>query len=470
MDDLVDIELEKIDRIIKKAYADPEPIEVKRTEIDLWKDMRKACERGRRTGTGITALGDALAALCIKYGSKKSIEVTEEIYRALKLACYRSSVEMAKELGAFDVWNPELEKDNPFLLRIKEEDIELYEDMNKYGRRNISLLTTAPAGSVSILTQTSSGIEPVYEVSYIRRKKVNPNDEGVRVDKIDQSGDAWQEFVVYHPKVAEWKKITQQEDMEKSPWFECCSSDIDWRNRVKLQAAANRHVDHSISSTVNLPSDVTKEEVANIYETAWQAGCKGITVYRKGCRSGVLVDNTSEENTMVIPKTQAPKRPKILTCDIYHTTSKGQEYFVLVGLLGNNDPYEIFAGKNSGIKKSVKRGLLKKLKRGVYALLEPNGEVIHEDISKYIDEDQEAITRLISSNLRHGCDVNFVVHQLEKVKGDLLSFSKAISRVLKKYIPDDSKVHGELCKECGGELVRQQGCVQCLSCGYARCG
>jgi ribonucleoside-diphosphate reductase alpha chain len=468
MDDLIDIEIEKIDRIIKKVYSDPEPIDVKRIEVDLWKNMRRACERGRRTGTGITALGDTLAALGIKYGSKKSIETTEEIYRTLKLACYRASVEMAKELGPFPAWDPKLEKDNPFLLRIQKEDPKLYADMNKYGRRNISLLTTAPAGSVSILTQTTSGIEPLFQMDYKRRKKVNPNDDGVRIDVIDAVGDAWQEFIVYHPKVKKWMEVTGETDLTKAPWYGCCAEDINWQNRVKLQAAANRHVDHSISSTVNLPEDVSVEEVAKIYETAWQAGCKGVTIYRKNCRSGVLLDNVGEENKLMIKKTSAPKRPKILPCDVYHTTSKGQAYFVLIGLLGD-DPYEIFAGKYEDIKKSMKRGIIKKLKKGQYALLESNGEVVHEKISEHIDEDQEAITRLISSNLRHGCDVNFVVHQLEKVQGDLMIFSKVLSRVLKKYIPDDTKIHGEKCKECGGELVRAEGCVQC-SCGWSRCG
>ncbi len=468
MDDLVDIELEMIDRIIKKVRDDPEPIEIKRNELDLWKNMKRACGRARRTGTGITALGDTLAALDINYGSTKSIYVTEEIYKTLKLACYRSSVDMAKELGPFEVWDSKLEKKNPFLLRIKEEDPELYADMNKYGRRNIACLTTAPAGSVSILTQTTSGIEPLYQISYKRRKKVNVNDGDTRIDFIDANGDKWQEFEIFHPKVKMWMDITGETDVTKSPWHGCCADDLNWLNRVKLQAAANRHVDHSISSTLNLPEDVTVEEVAKIYEAAWKEGCKGLTVYRKNCRTGVLVDNTAEEKKMVITKTQAPKRPKILPADIYHTVSKGELYFVMVGVLGN-DPYEVFAGKNGNIKKTIKNGMIKKLSRGKYALLAENGEVIQEDISKHIDEDQEAITRLISSNLRHGCDVSFVVHQLEKVKGDLLSYSKAISRVLKKYIPADTRVHGETCKECGADLVRVEGCISCKSCGWSRC-
>ena len=469
MDDLVDIELEKIDGIIKKIRTDPEPFEVKKAELDLWKNMKRVCEGARRTGTGITALGDALAALGIKYGSTKSINTTRMIYKALKLACYRSSVEMAIELEPFSCWDPKLEKNNPFLLRIKEEDPDLYRDMNKYGRRNIACLTTAPAGSVSLLTQTTSGIEPCYQISYKRRKKINVNDGDTRVDFVDDKGDAWQEFDIFHPKVKIWKEVTGETDVTKSPWYDCCANDLNWLNRIKLQAVANKEVDHSISSTLNLPEDVTVEEVAKIYETAWTEGCKGVTVYREGCRAGVMVDNTAEEKMLKIKKTTAPKRPKILPADIYHTVSKGESYFVILGILGD-DPYEIFAGKNGQIKKSIKKGMIKKMKRGKYSLLEENGDVIQEDISKHIDEEQEAITRLISSNLRHGCDVSFVVHQLEKVQGDLLSYSKAISRVLKKYIPDNTAVHGDSCKECGADLIREQGCVTCRSCGWSRCG
>jgi ribonucleoside-diphosphate reductase alpha chain len=469
-DDIIDMEIETLQRVVDKIKNDPEKDEIKEVELKLWEKTIEKAEMGRRTGTGITALGDALAALGIKYGSAKSIEVVDEIYKTLKLSCYESSVEMAKELGPFKMWNAKLEKNNPFLLRIKEEDPELYKEMQKYGRRNVALLTTAPAGSVSILTQTTSGIEPCFQISYKRRKKINQNDEGARVDFIDGTGDKWQEFDIYHPTVKKWMEITGETDVEKSPWFGCCADDINWKNRVKLQATANKHVDHSISSTVNLPEDVTVEEVAKIYETAWEEGCKGITVYRKNCRTGVLVDNTKEEKTASIIKTQAPKRPPILKCHIYHTTSKGEQYFVLVGLFGaEGEPYEVFAGKDGNIRRNLKSGNIKKQKRGQYSLLEDNGEMIIESISDNISDDQEAITRLISSNLRHGCDVGFVVHQLEKVKGDLLSFAKALSRVLKKYIPDDTKIHGDCCKECGAELVRVEGCIQCKSCGWGRC-
>jgi ribonucleoside-diphosphate reductase alpha chain len=314
MDDLIDLELECLERIVAKIDSDPEPQDIKERERSLWLKMIDICRKGRRTGTGITALGDAIAACGIKYGTEESITLAAKIYQTLKFGAFRASVEMAKELGPFPVWNHELEKDNPFLLRIKEESLtfedgttisgrELWEDMKKYGRRNISLLTTAPAGTVSILTQTTSGIEPLFMIGYKRRKKVNPNDANVRIDFVDTSGDAWQEFTVYHPKVKEWMEATGETDVTKSPWHECCAEDLDWVQRVKMQAACQRNIDHSLSSTINLPEDVPVEKVAEIYETAWRYGCKGITVYRKNCRTGVLVeDNKKETKEDIIEK------------------------------------------------------------------------------------------------------------------------------------------------------------------------
>ena len=467
-DDIIDLEIASLKRIVEKIKKDPEEDDKKEVELKLWEKTIYKAEMGRRTGTGITALGDTLAALGVKYGSTKSISVVGEIYKTLKLGCYESSVEMAKELGPFKMWDRKLEKNNPFLLRIKEEEPELYKEMQKYGRRNVSLLTTAPAGSVSILTQTTSGIEPCFQISYKRRKKINQNDEDARVDYIDQTGDKWQEFDIYHPTVKKWMEITGETDIVKSPWYGSCADDINWKNRVKLQAEAQKHVDHSISSTVNLPEDVTVGEVAEIYEAAWELDLKGITVYRKNCRTGVLVDNTKEEKTASITKTHAPKRPSILKCDVYHTTSRGEQYFVIVGLFGD-DPYEVFAGKDGTIKKSVKSGNIKKIKRGVYSLLSDNGEVILDDICDKIENEQESTTRMISFGLRHGGDISFAVDQLERTKGDMLSFAKALSRVLKKYIPDNSCVHGETCKKCHSSLVRIEGCVTCLSCGFSKC-
>jgi len=471
MDDIVDLEIEHIDRIIGKVKQDPEPYKIKKDELELWQSIKKACEDGRRTGTGVTGIGDTIAACGLKYGSKESISLIEKIFKTLKLGCYRSSVDIAREIGSFNVWDKDKEKENPFLLRIKDEDKEIYEDMQKYGRRNIGLLTVAPAGTVSLLTQTTSGIEPCFQISYKRRKKINENDKDIRVDFVDENGDKWQEFKVYHPKIKVWSEITGETNIEKSPWYSACAEDIDWESRVKIQCVANKHNDHSISSTVNLPEDVPKEEVAKIYETAWKNGAKGITVYRKNSRSGVLIDDKKKEEQKIF-KTDAPKRPKILPCDIYHCSVRKNPFFVIIGLhLG--EPYEVFAGKDNDnlFQRNLKEGLLKKIKRGQYALCDISDEnnILHENIGRYINEDQEAVTRLVSTALRHGTDISFVVHQLEKTQGDLQSFAKALSRILKKYISNGTAIHGEDCPECGGKLVRQEGCVMC-SCGFSKCG
>ena len=472
MDNVIDLELECVLRIIKKVENDPEPNDIKLVELSLWKEIYRVCETGRRTGTGLTGLGDALAALGLKYDSNKGIKTTEKIYRTLKLGCYRSSVEMAKELGPFKVWEHDLEKKNPFLLRIKEEDPELYKDMKKYGRRNIGILTSAPNGSVSILTQTTSGIEPLFKMEYKRRKKINPSDKNSKVDFVDQSGDSWEEFTVYHPKVKMWMSVTGETDLKKSPWYGACAEEIDWKKRIQIQAAAGKNIDHSLSSTINLPEDVTVEEVANIYEASWKAGLKGITVYRKNSRTGVLVDNDNNNCTPResdnINKQDAPKRPKVLPCDIYHISVKGQEYLTVVGLL-SGEPYEIFALKNGQIPKSHKIGILKKVKRGHYKLITNNGAEI-ENIMDESGDMEEAITRLVSSSLRHGADISFVVEQLEKTKSASFgSFEKAIARSLKKYINDGEKVNGEECEECGNELIREQGCKRCQNCGWTAC-
>ncbi len=467
MDDLVDLEEEAIQGIINKVKNDPEDDDVKFRELNLWKKIFITCKKGRRTGTGITALGDALAALGLKYGSRKSIEMTDKIYKALKLSCYRSSVDMSKALGAFPIWDHELEKDNPFLLRIKDEDPKLWKDMKQYGRRNIALLTTAPAGSVSILTQTTSGIEPQYSLNFTRRKKINPNDPGSRTDFIDGSGDHWQEYKVYPKRIKEWMRISGETDESKSPWSGACAIDLDWVQRVKLQATAQKHIDHSISSTVNLPNDVTVEKVAEIYEAAWKSGCKGLTVYRNGCRSGVLINEKPNERNGSIQKTQAPKRPKELICDIYHVSVKGEAYLVVIGLF-KNEPYEIFAGKNGQIPKTIKQGIIKKVKRGKYQIIFGNNKTIDSIIDLETSE-EEAMTRMISTALRHGADISFIVHQLEKTKGDLTSFSKSVARTLKKYIQDGTNVTGEECENCGGKLMRQDGCITCPGCGWSRC-
>jgi len=409
-------------------------------------------------------LGDAIAALGIKYGSPASIEVTSEIYATLKIGCYESSVDMAQELGPFPIWDKHLESENPFLLRIREESPVLYERMQKYGRRNIALLTTPPAGTVSIEAQTSSSIEPVFMLSHIRRKKINPNDINARVDFVDPNGDCWQEFTVYHHHVKTWMGVTGETDISQSPWYGATANEIDWKERVKLQAAANRHVDHAISSTLNLPEDVSMEKVAEIYETAWEVGCKGITVYRDKCRTGVLIESKKPK----ILKTDANKRPKDLACEVYHPTCGGKRWFVIVGLF-EGEPYEVFAGEYS-IPVGVEKGLIHKVKRGQYSLLGVNGEVINPNIADYCSDDQEALLRMISTALRHGSDVRFVVEQLEKVRGPMYSFAKCLCRVLKKYIAEGIAVSGEDCPECSeAKLKREGGCIICSNCGWSKC-
>jgi ribonucleoside-diphosphate reductase alpha chain len=500
MDDLVDLEEECILEILAKIQNDPEPGDVKRREIELWNNILKACRDGRRTGTGITALGDTLAAMGIGYGTEEGVAMTERIYKTLKFGAYVSSVEMAKELGAFPVWDHALEKDNPFINRFRGDMLDLgasnlpptaareyvsgdwlWEEMKCHGRRNISLLTTAPAGSVSIVTKilnyfgSSSGIEPQFDIKeYTRKKKGNPGDKNFRIDSVDQNGDHWMHFEVLPAAVKDWKEITNQTDITKSPWHKHCAVDLDWTIRVRLQAAAQKHVDHSISSTVNLPADVTVEKVKEIYVAAWKAGCKGITVYRDGCRTGVLVradgSPTPAPEKVAIPKTTAPKRPATIPCDVHHIKVKGVEYFVLVGLFGDaREPYEIFAGKNGMIAKSVKTGTLTKHARGKYHARFDDGSEL-TSVADYINDEQEAVTRMASMGLRHGADIQYVVHQLEKVRGDLTSFSKAMARALKKYIPDNVQVSGEVCAQCGLEtIIRQEGCLVCKNCGASKC-
>lgn len=485
MDDLVDLEAECIERIIKKIDSDPENPEVKNREKSLWKNILSAALNGRRTGTGATAIGDCLAALGITYASDEGIAMNEKIYKNLKLSAYRSSVEMAKELGPFPIWNHDLEKDNPFLNRIKEEDPKLYEDMKKYGRRNIALLTTAPAGSVSILTQTSSGIEPQFMITpYTRRKKGNPGDTGFRSDFVDQNGDHWMEFLVYPPKVKMWMDITGEKDISKSPWAGSTASELDWKRRVHLQSVAQKHLDHAISSTLNLANDVTVEAVDEIYRTAWKSGCKGITIYRDGCRTGVLVSDTKKsEDKNEIVNTKAPKRPQSLECEVHHVVVKNKPYFVIIGLLSGK-PYEVFASENVVeenqemlIPKVFSKGTLTKEARGHYRadLFDKNdNKMVIKKIGDKLSEDEAALTRMISTALRHGADVQFVVHQLEKVEGNMFGFSKSVSRSLKKYIPNGTEVTGETCSSCSTSdkcaLVRQEGCVMCKSCGWSKCG
>lgn len=484
MDDMVDLELEKIDAIIEKIKNDPECITIKSTELELWKKIRNAAELGRRTGLGITGLGDTVAFCNHKYGTDESIEFIDAIYKTLKFGSYRSGVNMAKELGPFPVWNWENEKDNPFLNRIKDEGLvlteehgltlitgkQLYEDIQKYGRRNIANLTNAPAGTTSIVANlnyggyfgTTSGIEPIYTWKpYIRKKKGNPSDKDFRTDSTDQNGDNWMHFKVYHKGIHAWIEKYGEENLKSfCPYIGSSAEEIVWTQRVKLQAAAQKHIDHSISSTVNLPNDVNKEEVDKIYREAWKSGCKGITVYRDGCRTGVLV---KEEQKETLKKINATKRPKSLDCDIYNFSNRGNKYTVIVGILGK-DPYEVFCVADY-IDKHKKGKLIKKAK-GQYILVPENSTEI--ELTNYLENDAEnALLRMISVSLRHGSDIQFIVEQLQKTKGDLTSFTKCIARALKNYI-EDGKNSGENCS-CGNILTYQEGCLSCKNCGYSKC-
>lgn len=473
LDNIIDIEIECIDKIINKVIEnDKESTSVKQVELDLWKSIKDKCEKGRRTGLGQTGLGDCLASLGIKYGSRKAINLTEKIYRYLKFGSYRASVDMAKELGPFPIWSWELEKDNPFLLRFKDESIRvggetisgltLYKDMAKYGRRNIANLTTAPAGSVSLQTRTTSSAEPAYFLSSKRRKKGNPGDEGFAATETDASGDSWMVFDVLHPRLQEWMDVTGETDVKKSPWWGCCAEDLDPYDRLSMQAAVQKHLCHSISSTINLPSDTTQKTVAEIYEKAWELGLKGITVYRSGCRDGVIIDAKS---------TKSEARPRSLPCNVHHTSCDGEPHFVLVGLK-DGKPHEVFSGRNGFLPHEIKTGQIVRKRKDYYIAKFDDTDIELSPITASTTEYQDIITRLVSLPLRNGVDMNIIVRQLEKAgeKGGMNSFARGVARVLKKYIPDGTKEHGETCPECAAsQMVRQEGCIFCQSCGWSKC-
>jgi ribonucleotide reductase alpha subunit len=476
MDDVVDLELEAIHRIIKKIQDDPEPEEIKLVESNMWANIRDKCIRGRRTGLGTTGLADVFAALGLSYGSKRSINLTNNIFKVLKFGSYQSSVDMAEEIGPFPIWNWKKEKDNPFLLRIKNEacnigthevdGYDLYHSIEEFGRRNIANLTNSPAGTVSLETQTSQAIEPVYELITHRRKKINPNDEGARIDFVDASGDRWMEFDVLHPNLKKWMEVTGKDDIKLSPWWGCCAKDIEANQRIQIQAAAQQHIDHSISSTINLPKNVNQKTVGEIYEKAWSAGLKGITVYREGCRDGVILSGTKKKNI------ELAERPRELRCDVHHTQIDGKRYFVLVGLWEDGRPYEVFAGKNGFMSNKVKSGKIIRQRKGYYKALFNETDIELSPITASSSEMEGAITRLTSTSLRHGADMHVVVQQLEKVgeEGAMHCFARGVARTLKKYIKDGTIEKGEVCPECNVENpVRQSGCIMCSSCGWSKC-
>ena len=478
MDDMIDLEIEQVEKILEKISKDPETESVKRIEKDLWENIRTQALRGRRTGLGVTAVGDALAALGIVYGSDDSVTEVEKFYKTLAINAYRSSCQLARERGSFEIHDHDKERGHPFLERIWEEAPDVYEMSKKYGRRNIALTTTAPAGSVSVLSQTTSGIEPAYLLKYTRRKKLTENDVDGRVDFVDDVGDRWQEYDVYHHGFKKWMDTSGLEDIEDSPYNKATSNDIDWVQKVKVQAAAQKWVCHAISNTTNVPAETDVETIKKIYLEGWKSGCKGVTVYRDGSRTGVLVSTTEDKSS---PSMATSERPTELECSIHHASIKGEAWTILVGLLDGR-PYEVMGGlqKYIEIPKKYKKGsIIKhhyKTRNSRYDLrIGKNGdEILIKDIVDVFDNPNHAgFTRTISLALRHGAPINYVVEQLQKDREmDMFSFSRVISRVLKNYIEDGTVPGASICENCGAEgtLRYQEGCVTCTSCGHGKCG
>ena len=496
MDDLIELELEKIDKIIDKIKNDPESANIKQTELALWQRIKNKCEMGRRTGLGITAEGDMLAALGIKYGSKKGNEFATNMHMVLKHNAYDSSCDMAQERGTFIIWDANKEKNNPFLLRIKEENPKLYRKLIKHGRRNIAILTIAPTGSVSMLAQTTSGIEPAFMIYYTRRRKINPNDKNARVDFTDEIGDTWQEYAVFHHKFETYLKIKGydldevknmtngeiDEIVKKSPYFGATSNDVDWVSKVKMQGAIQKHVDHSISVTVNLPEDISEEMVSKVYMTGWKSGCKGITVYRDGSRSGVLISKSEKEKKQLFEDHNAPKRPKRIEAEIIRFQNNHEKWVGVVGLIEGR-PYELFTGKLDGlppIPGYVNVGEIVKRRNGGnksrYDLeyVDKDGyKVSIEGLSRSFDKEYWNYAKMISGVLRHGMPLPYVVDLVSSLNlndDSLMTWKNGVSRVIKKFIPDGTKGNNN-CSECGEDaLIFQEGCLSCSNCGHAKCG
>ena len=502
MDDLIDLEREKIQAILAKIKNDPQDEETKRTERKLWEKIDVKCREGRRTGLGITAEGDMLAGLGLRYGNEDAIQFAVEVQKILCLTAYRSSVEMARERGAFEVYDAEREKHNPFILRIKEADHELYEEMAKYGRRNIACLTIAPTGTTSLMTQTTSGIEPVFKPVYRRRRKINPNDTETHVDFVDENGDSFEEYIVYHHQFLKWMKINgyntdkkySEEEIDdlikKSPYYKAAANDVDWVSKVKMQGAIQKWVDHSISVTVNLPNDVSEEMVNKIYVEAWKSGCKGCTIYRDGSRAGVLVSVKKKEDKKpsilpCSPPEITEVRPQALDCDVVRFQNNKEKWVAFVGLL-NGYPYEIFTGlqdDDEGIllPKSVTKGKIIKqvnpdgTKRYDFQFENKRGyKTTVEGLSEKFNPEYWNYAKLISSVLRYRMPVDRVIRlvsQLQLGDENINNWKNGVERALKKYIKDGTKATGQLCPNCGQEtLVYQEGCLICTNCGASRCG
>ena len=500
MDDIIDLELEKIDNILKKIEEDPELDEVKSTERNLWLNIKTKAEEGRRTGVGITAEGDMLAALGIQYGSEEGNTFSLEVHKTIAIEAYRSSVHLAKDRGAFSIFDAEREKSNPFIQRLKEADSKLYYEMLEFGRRNIALLTIAPTGTTSLMTQTTSGIEPVFMPVYKRRRKVNPNDKEVRVDFVDELGDSWEEYVVFHHKFKQWMEVNgidsskhfSQEEIDvlikKSPYYKASSNDVDWLSKVSMQGAIQKWVDHSISVTINLPNDVSEELVGDLYLKAWEVGCKGVTVYRDGSRSGVLISNdekndeTSDDKLTTFPK----KRPQILEADVVRFQNNKEKWIAFIGLI-NDKPYEIFTGLADDedgilIPRWVNKGVIIKNRneeegssRYDFQYKNTRGyKTTIEGLSHKFNPEFWNYAKLISSTLRHGMPIDKIVDLINSLQLDsesINTWKNGVVRALKRYVEDGTKAKGQACDNCSSEnLIYQEGCLTCKDCGSSKCG
>ena len=508
MDDIVDLELEKIELIMEKIERDPQTSEVKGAERHLWEKIQKKSGMGRRTGVGITAEGDMIAAMGLRYGSQEATDFSVNVHKTLALNAYRSSVNMAKERGAFEIFDANREKDNPFINRIKEADLELYEDMVKYGRRNIACLTIAPTGTTSLMTQTTSGIEPVFMPVYKRRRKVNPNDEAVHVDYVDEVGDSFEEYIVYHNKFLKWMEVNgidstkrySQEEIDslvaRSPYYKATANDVDWLMKVKMQGAIQKWVDHSISVTVNLPNDVDEALVNKLYVEAWRSGCKGCTIYRDGSRSGVMIavskkdkkDDKKEEKTdrrPCSPPEVTEVRPQVLDCDVVRFQNNKEKWVAFVGLLDGH-PYEIFTGLQDDeegivLPKTVTKGRIVKTicpdgtKRYDFQFENKRGyKTTVEGLSEKFNPEYWNYAKLISGVLRYRMPIDHViklVSSLQLKSESINTWKNGVERALKKYITDGTEAKGQKCPQCGQEtLVYQEGCLICKNCGASRCG
>ncbi len=498
MDDIIDLEMEKIDMILEKVNSDPESDNIKQTERELWEKIKSKTAKGRRTGVGITAEGDMIAAMGLRYGTPEATNFSENIHKTLAISCYGSSVNMAKERGAFEIYDTEREKNNPFINRLKDADPGLYEEMKKFGRRNIACLTIAPTGTTSLMSQTTSGIEPVFRPVYKRRRKVNPNDLSARVDFVDPEGNSFEEFIVFHHKFVTWmeangfpttKQYTQEEIDElvaRSPYYKATANDVDWLEKVRMQGRIQKWVDHSISVTINLPNDVSEELVNDLYIEAWKCGCKGCTVYRDGSRSGVLVEAKKEEKPApcnCYPEI-TPKRPKELECDVVRFQNNKEKWIAFVGLL-NGRPYEIFTGlldDEDGLMlpKSVTTGKIIRnyheetgVKTYDFQFTNKYGyKITIEGLSHKFNPEFWNYAKLISGVLRYGMPIDQIVRlvgSLQLNNESINNWKMGVERALKKYIPDGADT-GQKCPQCGQPLTFTEGCMKCNSCGYSKCG